>query len=62
MLNHLLIYCRAGFESEAASEISTRAAELGFFGYPKFSPNSAYVLFHLTGEQNVLELTPDMFL
>jgi 23S rRNA (cytidine2498-2'-O)-methyltransferase len=56
VLNYLLIYCRAGFESEAASEISTRAAELGFFGYPKFSPNSAYVLFHLTGEQNALEL------
>lgn len=56
MLTTLLLYCRAGFESECASEISTRAAELGFFGYPKLQPNSGFVLFLLQGESDALSL------
>lgn len=56
MLSHLLIYCRAGFESEAASEISTRAAELNFFGYPKFTAGAGYLIFHLQPPQSALEL------
>ncbi len=56
MLSHLLIYCRAGFESEAASEISTRAAELNFFGYPKFTADTGYLIFHLQPPQSALEL------
>jgi len=56
VLSHLLIYCRAGFESEAASEISTRAAELNFFGYPKFTADTGYLIFHLQPPQSALEL------
>lgn len=56
MLSNLLIYCRAGFESEAASEISTRAAELHFYGYPKFTSDSGFILFHLQAPQSALEL------
>jgi 23S rRNA (cytidine2498-2'-O)-methyltransferase len=56
VLSHLLIYCRAGFESEAASEISTRAAELSFFGYPKFTADTGYLIFHLQPPQSALEL------
>ena len=56
MLRNLLIYCRAGFENEAASEIATRAAELNFYGYPKFAADSGFVLFHLQPPQSALEL------
>lgn len=43
----LLLYCRAGFEGEAAAEIQERAAALGHAGFVKAKPGSAYLSLHL---------------
>lgn len=44
-LNHLVLYCRAGFEKECAAEISDRAAAVGVAGYAKAKPQQGYVLY-----------------
>ena len=43
--NHLLLYCRPGFESDMAGEIQDKAAQAGFYGYVKTKANSGYVVF-----------------
>lgn len=42
----LLLYCRPGFEKEAASEIQAVAAELGVGGYARARADSGYLTFH----------------
>ena len=44
-LNHLLLYCRPGFESDCANEIQSVSARLGIFGYVKTRENAGYVTF-----------------
>lgn len=56
VLTNILIYCRAGFESEAASEISTRAAENQFYGYPSFAANTGFIIYKLQAPQSAIEL------
>ncbi len=41
----VLLYCRAGFEKECATEIMEQAAAAGVSGYAKAKPDSAYVVF-----------------
>lgn len=41
----LLLYCRAGFEKECATEIVEQCAEFGVSGYAKTKPDAGYVLF-----------------
>ncbi|WP_087109012.1 23S rRNA (cytidine(2498)-2'-O)-methyltransferase RlmM [Parendozoicomonas haliclonae] len=43
--NHLLLYCRPGFESDMAGEIQDKAAEAGVYGYVKTKANSGYVVY-----------------
>ena len=43
----LLLYCRAGFENDLASEVQQKAAELDIYGYPKFDNLSGFVQFVL---------------
>ena len=45
MTNAYLIYCRPGFEKEAASELQHHAARQGWNGFAKGQPDSAHVLF-----------------
>ncbi len=45
MIDNILIYCRAGFEKECATEICAAAAALGASGYARARPDSAYVVF-----------------
>lgn len=45
MANAYLIYCRAGFEKEAAAELQFHAEQKGWQGYIKTKADSAYVLF-----------------
>ncbi len=52
----LVLYCRAGFESECATELTERAAQAGFYGYPKFERNSGYACFHLAAPGSALAL------
>lgn len=42
----LLLYCRAGFEKETASEILTLTRSLDLAGYVQTEPETGYVLFH----------------
>jgi len=55
-LNHLILYCRSGFESEVASEISTKASESGIYGYPKFQPLAGFVEFVISEPHDALQL------
>lgn len=43
--NRLVLQCRAGFEKEAAAEITERAAEIGVYGYCQLTPDTGFVLF-----------------
>lgn len=45
LVQHFLLYCRAGFEKECAAEISDRAAARGVAGYCKTKPDSGYVVY-----------------
>ena len=51
-MKSLLLYCRAGFESDAANEIQSRAASIERYGYPSFEANTGYVLFHCYSEED----------
>src|SRR3569623_450598 len=44
-MDSLLMYCRAGFESECADEIQFHAGRYGVSGYIKAKPDSGYVIF-----------------
>lgn len=48
----IVLYCRAGFESDLANEIQEKATGLGVFGYPKFTSGSGFVRFHVYQEQD----------
>ncbi|RUO44376.1 23S rRNA (cytidine(2498)-2'-O)-methyltransferase RlmM [Aliidiomarina taiwanensis] len=50
-MSGVLLYCRAGFESECAAEIQEKAAALGIYGYCKTQPDSAVVVFHCKDEE-----------
>lgn len=42
----LLLYCRAGFESDLANEVQDKASQLGVYGYPQTQANSGFVMFN----------------
>lgn len=44
-MRQLLVYCRAGFEKEAAAELQEQAAAFEVFGFCKLKANSAFVIF-----------------
>ncbi len=44
-MNHLLLYCRPGFEKECAAEIRELCEAEGIFGYCKLQDQSGYVLY-----------------
>jgi len=44
-MDSLLMYCRAGFESECAAEIQFHAGRFGVSGYIKAKPDAGYVIF-----------------
>lgn len=56
VLNHVIIYCRAGFEKEAAAEITDLAAAQGIFGYAKVQENSAWISFVAHDENGALQI------
>lgn len=43
----LLLYCRAGFESECAAEVQARMEALGCYGYARGVTDRAYLLFEV---------------
>ncbi|MBY4677818.1 23S rRNA (cytidine(2498)-2'-O)-methyltransferase RlmM [Marinobacterium sp. CAU 1594] len=44
-MTRLLLQCRAGFEKEAAGEISDRLSALGIYGYCQLQDDQGYLLF-----------------
>ncbi len=44
-MNHLILYCRAGFEKECAAEIAAATASAGRNGYVKTKAETGYVIF-----------------
>jgi len=44
-MNHLLLYCRPGFEKECAAEVRDLCESHGIFGYCKLEENTGYALF-----------------
>lgn len=44
-MNHVLLYCRPGFEKECAGEVQDKANALELFGFPRVKNNSGFVLF-----------------
>ncbi len=47
---HLLLYCRPGFEKECAAEIIAATQVAGIYGYVKAKADSGYVIFHNQSE------------
>lgn len=56
MLNHLMLYCRQGFEKEAAAEIANLADQVGVYGYVKTSEGSAHVCYVTHDADGALQL------
>lgn len=50
----LFLYCRLGFETECAAEITAQARALGVEGYCKAKPESAYVVFQTADVESAL--------
>jgi 23S rRNA (cytidine2498-2'-O)-methyltransferase len=46
-MNHLILYCRAGFEKECAAEIAAATASAGLTGYVKTKAETGFVIFTL---------------
>ncbi len=49
-MSFIVIYCRPGFENDAAAEISHHAALRDIGGYVKAKPNTGYLTFHCYDE------------
>ena len=61
MTDSLLLYCRPGFEKEAAAEIQQAAGQRGVAGFAKAVPDSGYVVFKGHGELPPIPLHELMF-
>ena len=49
-MNHLMFYCRPGFEKDMAAEIQDKAVALECFGFSRVVDDSGFVLFECYGE------------
>ncbi|SDG48899.1 23S rRNA (cytidine2498-2'-O)-methyltransferase [Onishia taeanensis] len=56
----LLLYCRPGFENDLSAEVTDKAAQLGWSGYPLATPDSGFVRFMLTGDEPANALHRDL--
>lgn len=45
MMKSLVFYCRAGFETDLSDEICAKSAEMGVYGYPKYTKHSGFIEF-----------------
>ncbi|WP_163934251.1 23S rRNA (cytidine(2498)-2'-O)-methyltransferase RlmM [Paraferrimonas sp. SM1919] len=48
-MEHLLLYCRPGYEKECAAEIQDKAAALEIYGFAKTKDDQGYVVFECYG-------------
>ena len=57
---HLLLYCRPGFEPDLSAEIQEKAALAGWSGHAEATPDSGYVRFVVAGDEAVNGLHRDV--
>ncbi|MBB6054407.1 23S rRNA (cytidine(2498)-2'-O)-methyltransferase RlmM [Tolumonas osonensis] len=55
-MNHLMFYCRPGFEKDMAAEIQDKAVALECFGFSRVVDNSGFVLYECYGESDAEKL------
>lgn len=56
----LMLYCRAGFESECAAEILAYTAEKAVAGFVKAKENTAHVLFQAHQAEDIIKVWNDL--
>ncbi|MDH5485780.1 MAG: 23S rRNA (cytidine(2498)-2'-O)-methyltransferase RlmM [Gammaproteobacteria bacterium] len=56
----MLLYCRPGFEKEAAAEISAITQRIGLYGYVKAKADSGYAVFHPQSASGPEQLTQQL--
>nr|WP_163503718.1 23S rRNA (cytidine(2498)-2'-O)-methyltransferase RlmM [Halomonas socia] len=57
---HLLLYCRPGFESDLCAEIQDKAGQAGWAGHAEAEADSGYVCFVVVGDEAVNGLHRDV--
>nr|MBP7980711.1 23S rRNA (cytidine(2498)-2'-O)-methyltransferase RlmM [Tolumonas sp.] len=55
-MNHLMFYCRPGFEKDMAAEIQDKAVALECFGFSRVVDNSGFVLYECYGGSDAEKL------
>ena len=55
-MNHLMFYCRAGFEKDMAAEIQDKAVALECFAFSRVADNSGFVLYECYGGSDAEKL------
>ncbi|ESP95256.1 MULTISPECIES: 23S rRNA (cytidine(2498)-2'-O)-methyltransferase RlmM [Pseudoalteromonas] len=55
-MSSVVIYCRSGFESDAAAEINHHAMQQGVAGYVKAKPNTGFVTFECYAREDAERL------
>lgn len=60
LMNHLILYCRPGFESDLAAEITDFANTSGFAGYAKTDANSGFVVYQTFEDAGALRLIEEL--
>lgn len=58
----VLLYCRAGFESDLSTEVLEKAAQLGLFGYPIIKKQSGYVVLNFQNKDDAAQLCQKLLL
>lgn len=56
-MSAVLLYCRAGFENDAANEIQQKASEFGVFGYINAKKGNGYLLLECYQKEHAAQLT-----
>ncbi len=59
-MDHLVLYCRPGFEPECAAEITELANHHGVAGYARTDRGQGYVVYHCLVEQGALQLITEL--
>ncbi|KXI23657.1 23S rRNA (cytidine(2498)-2'-O)-methyltransferase RlmM [Photobacterium sanguinicancri] len=60
-MNHVILYCRPGFEKECAGEVQDKANKLELYGFPRVKNNTGYVVFEFYQQgdaQKFIKLQP----
>ena len=51
-MSKIVAYCRSGYESDTAAELTETASQHNFFGYPSLVANSGYVIFQFYQDEH----------